>query len=105
MVDGCWLNTEDLGVNIGIWSFNVNRGSLLFPLGEVGACAELVSVVGEYSKVSFKPENYVISRACLGICDRNCYRPFLVWNEARHNESYGPAGAMKRHSHGCGPKF
>ena len=86
-------------MNVGIWSFNVNRGSLLFPLGEGGACAEPVSVVGKYSKVSFKPENYVILRACLEICDWNCYRPFLVWNRARHSESYGRAGAMKRHGH------
>ena len=31
-------------MNVGIWSFDVNRGSL--PPGEVGARAELISVVG-----------------------------------------------------------
>ena len=43
--------------------------------------------------------------ACLGICDCNCYRPFLVRNEARHSESYGRAGAMERHSRSYAPKL
>ena len=47
----------------------------------------------------------ILLRACLGICDWNCYRPLLVRNEAQHSESYGRAGAMERHGHNYGLKF
>ena len=41
-------------MNVGIWSFDVNRGSL--PLGEIGAYAELVSVVVDFKNYALQTQ-------------------------------------------------